>query len=399
MNITTLTPDNGGLVQWPTLSTERRSVVTVGVFDGMHRGHRQVVERTVALAGQSHSFSVVIMFDPRPSYVHAYADGHDGMQPPRDARDTQRLTSVDQRIRVLRDLGVDQVLVVHYTLEFAAKSYRFFLGQLVGKLGMRTLVLGSDAVMGADRAGDVKAISNLALATGVFELVVVDDCGPGYVRIPRNPQPVVPKGPGEPTDPTSGMSKTELRAWSKNHDCRKTRVWSSSNVRYLLMQGRIGEANAILGDRHAVEGLVTHGEQRGRTIGFPTANLGSDIDGYVPVDGVYAGWMVDLGAAAPEGAPHQADARARMDKESPWRWPAAISIGTKPTYSRETGLSERVVESYAVTKDWLDLYGHRVRIEFCACVSPQITFAGTEELKAALGRYAEETVTITNREH
>lgn len=179
------------------------------------------------------------MFDPRPGVVHAYAAAHDGQEPGDGFRDPMALTSVDQRLRTLENLGVDHVLIVRYTLAFAAKSYRFFLGQMVGKLGMRTLVLGTDAAMGANRAGDVKAIGVLAQATGVFELEIVDDRGPGHVRVPADVTPQMPSEPGEPVDPTEGMTKAQLRAWSKKHQGREVRVWSSTNVRYLLAHGRI----------------------------------------------------------------------------------------------------------------------------------------------------------------
>ncbi len=106
------------------------------------------------------------------------------------------------------------------------------------------------------------------------------------------------------------MTKAQLRAWSKKHQGRELRVWSSTNVRYLLAHGRIKAADEILGHAHAIEGTVVHGEERGRTIGFPTANLGSMIDGYIPVDGVYAGWLIDLGAA---GATAGSDENASDD--------------------------------------------------------------------------------------
>ena len=422
MNITNLVPDVNGLVNWPTLSVNRKSVVTVGSFDGMHQGHRAVIGRTVELAKRNNAFSVVILFDPRPSVVHQYAKTHQGQQPPADIADSERLMGVDQRLRVMDELGVDHVLLVRYTLAFAAKSFRFFLGQLVGKLGMRTLVLGQDAHMGAGRTGDVKAIENLALATGVFELDIVDDRGPGYTRIPQDVAYTAPEGQGEPKDPTAGMTKAQMRAWSKKHQAKQARVWSSSNVRYLLSQGRIKDANAILGAPHAIEGTVVHGEQRGRGIGFPTANLGTQIDGFLPVDGVYAGWLVDLGepkngddvqdsttsadaadqasqdVARPDAAiadgttpaasiPRPVDLasiRSRLAPHSPYRWPAAISIGTKPTFEVEAGELERVVEAYAVTDDWLDLYGHRVRIEFTGFLRPQIKFDSVDALKAEL---------------
>lgn len=434
MNITNLVPDDNGLVNWPTLSVNRKSVVTVGSFDGMHQGHRAVIGRTVELAKRNNAFSVVILFNPRPSIVHQYAKTHQGQQAPADIADPEQLMSIDQRLRVMDELGVDHVLLVQYTLAFAAKSFRFFLGQLVGKLGMRTLVLGQDAHMGAGRTGDVKAIENLALATGVFELDIVDDRGPGYTRIPKDVSYTMPQEPGEPNDPTAGLTKAQLRAWSKRHQAQQARVWSSSNVRYLLSQGRIKDADAILGAPHAIEGTVVHGEQRGRGIGFPTANLGAPIDGYLPVDGVYAGWLVDLGepdhddaggSATPEET-NQADTgttngtgttnsassvasipqpldlapvRSRLAPHSPWRWPAAISIGTKPTFETENGEPERVVEAYAVTDDWLDLYGHRVRIEFTGFLRPQIKFDSVDALKAELAANAKQAEEAARNAH
>ncbi|WP_043164458.1 bifunctional riboflavin kinase/FMN adenylyltransferase [Bifidobacterium callitrichos] len=372
MNITHLTPDENGDVAWPAFDNDKRAVVTLGAFDGMHLGHQAVIRRVVELAHRHDAFSVVILFDPRPAFVHRWTAAHDGEEPGEGVIDANALNGIDDRLKTLEELGVEHALVVRYTMAFAAKSYIFFLGQLTGKLGMRTLVLGSDAAMGAGRKGDVKAIANLAAATGVFELDVVDDRGPGEVRIPLDWQPEMPGEWGEPADPLASMSKAERRAWSKRHQARATRAWSSSNVRYLLGHGRIKDANAILGRPHAVEGVVVHGEERGRTIGFPTANLSEDVIGYLPVDGVYAGWLID----------------------GEIRWPAAISIGTKPTFSEKTGLNERVVEAYAITDDWLELYGHRVRVEFVGFLRPQVRFDGVDELTAELKRNVEETKRI-----
>ncbi|PJM79431.1 bifunctional riboflavin kinase/FMN adenylyltransferase [Bifidobacterium scaligerum] len=373
MNITHLTPDAQGEVEWPSFDNDKKAVVTLGAFDGMHLGHQAVIKRVVELAHQHDAFSVVILFDPRPAFVHSWAAKHEGQEPSEEQIDAEALTSVRERLRRIESLGVDQVLVVHYILAFAAKSYIFFLGRLTGKLGMRTLVLGQDAAFGKGREGDVHHVANLAAATGVFELDVVDDRGPGEVRIPRDFKPEMPAEWGEPTDPLANASKAERRAWSKKHQAKAMRAWSSTNIRYLLAHGRIQEANAILGAPHAIEGEVVHGEERGRTIGFPTANLGTDIEGYIPVDGVYAGWLVD------------------GDK----RWPAAISIGTKPTFSEKTGLNERVVESYCITDDWIDLYGHKVRVEFTGFLRPQVKFSSADELVAELKRNVEETKRLT----
>lgn len=373
MDITYLTPDETGDVEWPSFDNDKRSIVTVGAFDGMHRGHQAVVDRVVELARKHDAFSIVILFDPRPAFVHGWAAAHDGEEPGEGVIDANALSGVDDRLAYMEQAGVEHVLVVCYTLEFAAKSYIFFLGRLVGKIGMRTLVLGSDAAMGAGRKGDVKAISNLAAGAGVFELDVVDDRGPGDVRIPRDWKPQMPAEWGEPADPLANATKVERRAWSKKHQAKLARAWSSTNVRYLLGHGRVKDANAILGRMHSVVGEVVHGEERGRTIGFPTANLGEDVTGYLPVDGVYAGWLVD------------------GDK----RWPAAISIGTKPTFSEKTGLNERVVEAYAITDDWLELYGHKVCVEFAGFLRPQVKFDGVDDLKAELARNVEETRRLT----
>lgn len=373
MDITHLTPDAEGSIEWPSFGNDKKAVVTLGAFDGMHLGHQAVIKRVVELAHQHGAFSVVILFDPRPAFVHGWAASHHGEEPAAQNVDAEALTSVDDRLHRMEQFGVDHVLVVHYTLAFAAMSYIFFLGRLTGKLGMRTLVLGQDAAMGKGREGDVKHIANLAAATGVFELDVVDDRGPGEVRIPRDFKPEAPSGWGEPVDPLANATKAECRAWSKKNQAKAMRAWSSTNVRYLLAHGRIQDAHAILGAPHAIEGEVVHGEERGRTIGFPTANLGSDIAGYIPVDGVYAGWLVD----------------------GENRWPAAISIGTKPTFSEKTGLNERVVEAYCITDEWIDLYGHKVRVEFIGFLRPQVKFDGPDQLVDELKRNVEETKRLT----
>ncbi len=404
MKTITLTPDASGMVDWPTLSNDKKSVVTIGSFDGMHQGHQAVIRRVVELAEKEQSFSVVVLFDPRPAFVHGYAAGHDGQDPGECELDKAALTGVDERLRAISAFGVDYTIIVRYTMAFAAKSYRFFLGQMVGKLGMRALVLGTDAAMGAKRAGDVKAIENLALATGVFQLDVVDDLGPGETRVPTNVKPTMPTEYGEPVDPLMNASKAERRVWSKKNQAKAVRVWSSTNVRYLLGQGRIKDANAILGHPHGVEGSVVHGEERGRTIGFPTANLGENVSGYLPVDGVYAGWLIDLGTAKPQedkpaegiGQPYDsASVDARMAEHSPYRWPAAISIGTKPTFNGNETEPERVVEAYAIADDWIDLYDHQVRVEFAGFIRPQIKFESADELTDELGRNVEETKRLT----
>ncbi|MFU0572921.1 bifunctional riboflavin kinase/FMN adenylyltransferase [Gardnerella greenwoodii] len=411
MKVIDIRPDANGMINWPTLSAERKAVVTIGVFDGMHKGHREVVRRTVELAHRHGAFSVVIMFDPRPSVVHANPDLYDDFGDFNTdlPEDSDALTSVRQRLRVLSELDVDHVVIVRYSLAFAAKSYRFFLGQLVGKLGMRALVLGSDAALGARRAGNIQAIRELSKATGVFELIEVEDLGPEDVRVPDPIVREVPKGSGEPEDPAEGMNKAEYRAWSKSMPNKKVRAWSSTNVRWMLATGRVKAAREILDQPHRVEGTVVHGDERGRELGFPTVNLGEKIEGYIPVDGVYAGWVVDLDSdnknemrptksTVPDVSVLRRD-ELHLGVHSPWRWPAAISIGTKPTFNADgEDEAERTVEAYGLFDDWKDLYGHRVCIEFASFLRPQQAFDSVDELKNMLKANVEQVREITDAE-
>ena len=185
MKTITLTPDASGMVDWPTLSNDKKSVVTIGSFDGMHQGHQAVIRRVAELAEQEQSFSVVVLFDPRPALVHAYAAKHDGQEPPAGTPDTQALTSVDERLRAIDAIGVDYTLIVRYTMAFSAKSYRFFLGQMVGKLGMRTLVLGSEQMDVTMVSGDAVTVTRAINGTTAASHTTADTL---YVR--RFPRPV-----------------------------------------------------------------------------------------------------------------------------------------------------------------------------------------------------------------
>ena len=130
---------------------------------------------------------------------------------------------------------------------------------------------------------------------------------------------------------------------------------SSTHIRSLIHDGKVEEARALLGRPHRLEGIVVHGEARGRTIGFPTANLGDISDQTIPSDGIYAGWLT-------VGINH---------------WPAAISIGTNPTFDGER---ERQVEAYAIDQEGLDLYDKKASIEFGWRLRDTLKFDGVESL-------------------
>ncbi|PWG59245.1 bifunctional riboflavin kinase/FMN adenylyltransferase [Bifidobacterium catulorum] len=384
MRINTLVPDTEGDLAWPPFGQDKRSVVAVGNFDGVHRGHQAVLKRTVDLAKSYGCESVAVVFDPRPTVVRKYAQEHDGAELPLGEfyPDPYALTDIGTRLDLIEKLGLDRALVIRYSMAFGAKSYQYFLGQLVGKIGMRNIVLGRDSRMGAGRAGDPKSIDSIAQATRMFEVDVVDDRGPGEVRVPLVNTPEAAEIMDKVNDPDNGLTKAERRALSKSVPNHLARVWSSTYVRYLLSHGHVEQAADILGRPHEVNGRVVGGKQRGRTLGFPTANVAKDVAGFMPADGVYAGWLTDVD-------PETGEER---------RYPSAISIGTKITFGEPEA---RVLEAYAVppldadgNPEWLDLYDHHVRVEFVRFLRPQVQFDGADELVAELKRNVEQTKEI-----
>src|SRR5699024_4353116 len=138
--------------------------------------------------------------------------------------------------------------------------------------------------------------------------------------------------------------------------------WSSTGIRELLAAGDAEGARAALGRWHHMRGTVVHGEARGRALGFPTANLAPEATGTIPADGIYAGWLL------------------REASEGSQRMPAAISIGTNPTFQGQV----RQVEAHVLGRDDLDLYGEEVRVEFVTRLRPTLEFAGVEELVAQM---------------
>lgn len=399
-----LSPDDHGKVDWPLLDAQRRSVVTIGTFDGVHKGHQAVLSTTVELARKHDSFSLVIIFTPRPSFAHlAWKEGRTASE----EEDRLALTSLRQREELIARQGVDALFEMEYTPEFAQTTYTAFLGQLVGKVGMRTLVLGEDARLGKDRSGDIKAIRNVAQAVGVFELEVVDDQGEtAGTWVPGTVTYQAPQRKGEPANPLAGMSKAQKRAYTKKHHMRPVRDWSSSHVRDCLATGRIAEARSVLGRDPQVAGVVVHGDARGRDLGFPTANVGGYREGFIPVDGVYAGYLLDYDfgdGSASEGAASRQEALSGhpyrefdgRDRE-PARLPAAISVGLNDTFHEAGEDVSRTIEAYVLGSHDLDLYGHRVAVDFAAFLRPMVRFDSAEELVDQLKEDERRTEELTD---
>lgn len=251
------------------------TVVTVGNFDGVHKGHRAVLAELVASAHARGAKAVAVTFDPHPKAVHA--PDH---QP-------ELITGIDDRIERIAQTGVDGILIQEYTLDFAmATPEEFVRDYLVGGLGAVAVAVGSDTRFGRGNAGDIVTLRELGEKLGIGIDIIGDAAAP--------------------------------------HE--GARRWSSTWVRELLDQGDLRAAADILGAPHRLRGTVIHGDKLGRQIGFPTANL--DVyAGFIPRHGVYAGWLevVDAGG--------NASAAALVGE----RLPAAVSLGINYTVGT-TGL-------------------------------------------------------------
>jgi len=312
------------------------SVVTLGNFDGVHRGHVAVLTRMVDDARLAGAHAVAVTFTPHPAQVHR----------PDDA--PALLLGDADRLELLAATGLDAVLLVTYTLDFARQSPEQFVQRyLVAALHARTVVVGRDVRFGWQNSGDLSTMRMLGERHG-FDVEVIDDVRPGGV-------------PDE----------------SPAH-----RRWSSTWVRELLAAGDVRAAADVLGRPHRVRGVVVHGDARGRELGYPTANLGPS-SGMVPADGVYAAWL--RRDRRPDGTPVAADERLL---------PAAVSIGTNPTF----GGHERRVEAYVLDRTDLDLYDEEVALELVVRLRPTLRFGSVDALLVQMDRDVEEVRTVLGRE-
>jgi riboflavin kinase/FMN adenylyltransferase len=227
------------------------TVVTLGNFDGVHRGHREVLTRVVREAADRGATPVAVTFEPHPIAV-LYPD-----------RAPAAVMSLRQRLDALEAVGLGAVLVLEFTHEFAQQTPEEFVkATFVDALGAVAVVVGKDTRFGVRNSGDVETLRDLGTVHG-FDVVALDDIGEGAAQGAR---------------------------------------WSSTQLRDELLAGKVAHAAQILGRPHRVTGTVVHGDHRGRDLGFPTANLSQDHEGLVPADGVYAGWFVrlDLVPGAPD---------------------------------------------------------------------------------------------------
>jgi riboflavin kinase / FMN adenylyltransferase len=314
-----------------------RSVVTVGVFDGVHRGHQQLISRAVQRGRERRLPAVVVTFDPHPAELV------------RPGSHPARLTSLRRRADLIAGLGVEAFCVLPFTAELSRVPAAEFAHEvLVDRLHAADVVVGRNFTFGHRAAGDVELLTKLGqrFGFGVEGLDLIRDDGVTF---------------------------------------------SSTYIRACIDAGDVTAAAAALGRAHRVEGVVVHGDRRGRELGFPTANIAAAPHTALPADGVYAGRFViarrepaAADAASDTAADTASDAAAdgRPDPDARFRLlPAAISVGTNPTFSGRV----RTVEAYVLDVDE-DFYGHEVGVDFVERVRGQERFDSVSDLVAQMHR-------------
>ncbi|GAC1330637.1 MAG: bifunctional riboflavin kinase/FAD synthetase [Mycobacteriales bacterium] len=288
-----------------------RCVVTIGMFDGVHRGHQAIIGRAVEVARAHGLPAVLLTFDPHPGEVV------------RPGSAPAVLTAPAVKAALLADLGIDVLCVLPFTVAFSQLSPADFVAHtLVERLHASAVVVGANFRFGHKAAGTVASLQELGAAAG-FTAEGVALVGDGETRV------------------------------------------SSTQVRAAVERGDVAGAAQALGREHRIDGVVVRGDRRGRTIGYPTANVEATPNAAVPADGVYAGRLLHAGTALP----------------------AAISIGTNPTFEGQ----ERRVEAFvlAAPPD-LDLYDEAVALTFTARLRETLRFERVEALLAQMARDVEQ---------
>jgi riboflavin kinase/FMN adenylyltransferase len=281
----------------------RQPVLALGNFDGVHLGHRSIIERVVRSAALRAATPIVLTFDPHPTRVV-----RPGAAPP-------LLMTSEQKVRVMGELGVEGVAIVRFTPDVASWDPETFVRLVLREwLGVAEVWVGANFVFGHDRAGNVTKLRQLGSRYG-FTAEAIEP-----VRY-------------------------------------KEFVVSSSRARQLIGEGRVEEAATLLGRHYALDGIVVHGLQRGRTLGFPTANLDTENE-LLPPNGVYA-------------------TMATLDGVE---YPSVTNIGVRPTFHLP---SATVVETHVLDMD-RDLYEKPMRVAFVHRIREERTFDGVEALKAQI---------------
>lgn len=286
-----------------------RSVITIGMYDGVHLGHRTVINQVRQRASELGARSVVVTFDRHPMSI---------VRPESAPR---LLTTLAQRIELLGETGVDATVVVSFDDSQSHETAVGFVDRvIVGVLRARAVIVGSDFHFGQMRQGNVTLLREM----------------------------------GERHDFTAEPVRLVPRADGVDEPV------SSTAIRRALAGGEIDTANRMLGRPHEIRGTVIDGDKRGRTIGFPTANVAVPDGMCIPADGVYAAVY-----RRPDGSEH----------------PTAVNIGRRPTFYNDAQHS--LIEAHLI--DFAgDIYGEQAAVQFLAFLRSEKRFAGIDELKSQL---------------
>jgi riboflavin kinase/FMN adenylyltransferase len=282
------------------------TVVTIGKFDAIHLGHQELLRETIELAEEHMLVPAVVTFDRHPSEIL-----NPGNAP-------QPIIGINQKKELLDQAGIELMVALAFDDALAHSSAEDFVSEiLVSGLNSKVVIVGEGFRFGAEAKGDVSLLKELGEQYGFT------------VRV---------------------MAPVEIDG----------KVVSTSRVRQLLLAGEVAAAARLLGRRHASTGMVEHGLKIGREIGFPTANMARDSEGFLPRDAVYAGWLY-------------------VDGE---RYMTALSVGINETFTAVP----RLIEAHVIGVSGLDLYDKVITVEYVEFIRPAAKFNGVEDLVAEINR-------------
>lgn len=288
------------------IQIEQSTVLTVGSFDGVHRGHQQIIKQLNALSGDSNSLEVLVTFNPHPKEVLS----------PAGDRSVELLTPLEEKLRLLEKLGLPLITVLPFTREFSKTGYREFVTNiLIKKLKMKKMVIGHDHTFGRNREGHAEQLEEL----------------------------------GKSAD----FSVTVIQPFFLGKE-----IVSSSRIRQLLKSGEVEIANKLLGRKYSIQGIVEKGENRGTTLGFPTANIRpSSPNKLIPKKGVYA-VEVEL---------------------SGQRYRGMMNIGHRPTFNFDPLTLEVHIFNFSGL-----IYGESIEVSCKKFIREEMKFRNPEELKSQI---------------
>ena len=277
------------------------AVVTVGSFDGLHLGHFKILDEVKKVVKELKGSSYLITFEPHPRFVLSKDFG------------LRILTSLSEKINILEEAGIENLVVLKFTKEFSLLTSDEFIRQIiVDKIGAAHMVIGHDHKFGRDRLGDVRKLSEV---------------GRLY-----------------------NFSVTDVPAESLDGE-----IINSTKIRNYLSAGDLNNANKFLGRNYSIEGIVVTGMKRGRTLGFPTANIQpDDSNKAIPKMGIYV-------------------VKCELENKV---YSGVMNIGTRPTFENKP---EQVLEAHILNFN-RDIYGKKLRIEFIKRLRDEIKFASKEDL-------------------